>query len=246
MISTSSYKNWQSDKYTTYSISGDCGKQVGYKGFCFPALAPKSSFWKEWYRNKNIGIISEEENNRYYVQQYYEQVLSELDPEKIYRELDNSILLSCEENTEFSHRHIVAAWLELLLDIKVPEKKAHDYNIETIERPDYIREYLEDVMRKNRNMRGFNSLRALYLFEKGEQLEREARKLKDIYGDSAHYIDAYTEQKTRAYEGYMQKACFLRCDADEAEQQYNEQKQNKKSLTKNMHELKKVNVESAE
>ena len=89
-------------------------------------------------------------------------------------------------------------------------------------------------MRKNSNMRWFNSLRALYLFEKGEQLEREAEKLKDIYGDSAYYIDAHTEQKVRAYEGYMQEACFLRCEADEAEQQYNEQKQNKKKLTKNM------------
>ena len=41
MISTSSYKNWQSDKYTTYSISGDRGKQVEYDGKCFPVLAPK-------------------------------------------------------------------------------------------------------------------------------------------------------------------------------------------------------------
>ena len=234
MISTSSYKNWQSDKYTTYSISGDRGKQVEYDGKCFPVLAPKLSFWKEWHRNKNIGIISEEENDRYYVEQYYEQVLSNLDPEEIYRNLDNSILLCYEENTEFCHRHIVAAWLELLLQVEVPEKKAHDYDIEVIERPSYIKEYLEDVMKKNRNMRGFNSLRALYLFEKGEQLEREAEKLKDIYGDSAYYIDAHTEQKVRAYEGYMQKACFLRCEADEAEQQYNEQKQNKKKLTKNM------------
>lgn len=134
---------------------------------------------------------------------YYEQVLSELDPEDIYKKLDNSVLLCYEENTEFCHRHIVAAWLEILLDIKVPEKKAHDYDVETIERPDYIREYLEDVMRKHCNMRGFNSLRALYLFEKGEQLEHETKKLKDIYGDSAYYIDAHTEQKVRAYEAYM-------------------------------------------
>ena len=143
-------------------------------------------------------------------------------------------LLCYEDNSEFCHRHIVAAWLELLLQVEVPEKKAHDYDIEVIERPSYIKVYLEDAMRKNRNMRGFNSLRALYLFEKAEKLEREAKKLKDIYGDSAYYIDAHTEQKVRAYEGYMQRACFLRCDADEAEQQYNEQNQNRKKLTKNM------------
>ena len=33
------------------------------------------------------------------------------------------------------------------------------------------------TMRYNRNMRGFNSLRTLYLFEKGEKLENIANKL---------------------------------------------------------------------
>ena len=32
-------------------------------------------------------------------------------------------------------------------------------------------------MRNNRNMKGFNSLRALYLFEKGEKLEALANEL---------------------------------------------------------------------
>lgn len=75
----------------------------------FSLLAPKLSFWKVWHKNQNFGMISEEENNKYYVEHYYEQVLLKLDPEEIYRELDNSILLCYEENTEFCHRHIVAA-----------------------------------------------------------------------------------------------------------------------------------------
>ena len=232
MISTSSYKNWQSDKYTTYSISGDCGKDAGYKGKYFRELAPKLSFWKVWH--KNIGILPEEENNRYYVEEYYKQVLSKLDPEKIYNKLDNSILLCYEENTEFCHRHIVAAWLELLLNINVLEKKAIDYNVEVVKKPDYIKEYLEDVMKKNLNMRGFNSLRALYLFEKGEELEKKAEKFKDVYDESTYYVDAYTGQKIGTYEGYMQGACYLRCDADEAEEQYNEQNLDKIKLTRNM------------
>lgn len=228
MISTSNYKYWQSDKYTTYSISLDHGDQVDYQGNCFSTLAPKLSFWKEWYMNKNIKRMSEEENNRYYVEQYYKQVLSKLDPLEIYQTLDNSILLSYDDDID---RHIVAAWFEILLDIKVPEQKAFDDKVEEVERPKYIKEYLEDVIRKNRNMRGFNSLRALYLFEKGEQLEQEAKKIKDIHGDSAYVIDAKSGQKVGAYESYMQKACFLRCDADEAEQQYNnEQIENKKKI----------------
>ena len=189
MISTSSHNDWQSDKYRTYSISGNRGKDANYQGKCYPELAPKLSFWKVWHNN--IGKISEEENNRYYVQE--------------------------EPNTEFCHRHIVAAWFEILLGVKVPELKAKDYQIEETDRPEYIKEYLEDAMRLNRNMRGFKSLRALYLFEKGENLEAKADELEEKTG--------------KCYDGYRQTACFLRCDANMAEDEYREL-QNQKKLIK--------------
>ena len=206
MICTSSYNNWQSDKYTTYAISGNRGRDVNYQGYCYPKLSPKLSFWKIWHNN--IGKISEEENNQYYVEEYWKQVLSKLDPEQVYRELDNSILLCYEANTDFCHRHIVAAWFEILLEVEVPEAKAKDYEIKyNIERPEYIKEYLEETMRSGRNMRGFHSLRALYLFEKGEKLELLADEL---------------EAKTgKCHDEYRQAACFLRCDADMAEEEYN-------------------------
>lgn len=206
MIGTSSYKNWQSDKYRTYSISGNRGKDANYQGKCYPELAPKLSFWKIWH--DNIGKVSEEENSRYYVQEYWNQVLSRLDPEEVYIELDNSILLCYEPNTEFCHRHIVAAWFEILLGVKVKEVKSKDYQIEEIDRPEYIKQYLEDAMRLNRNMRGFKSLRALYLFEKGESLEAKADELEEKTG--------------KCYDNYRQAACFLRGDADMAEDEYRE------------------------
>lgn len=215
MISTSSHKYWQSDKYTTYAISGNRGQDENYQGKCYPKLAPKLSFWKMWH--ENIGRISEEDNNRFYVQEYWNQILSKLDPEQVYRDLDNSILLCYESNTEFCHRHIVAAWFEILLDVYVPEQKAKDYAIEEMERPIYIKQYLEDAMRHNRNMRGFNSLRALYLFEKGEKLEALANELEEKNG--------------KCYDGYRQAACYLRCDADEVEAEYNK-KCSKKQLVK--------------
>ena len=174
MISTSSHKEWNSDKYRTFSISGNRGKDANYKGNSYPALAPKLSFWKVWHDNK--GKVSEEKNNRYYVQEYWNQVLSKLDPDKVYRELDYSVLLCYEPSGEFCHRHIVAAWFEILLGVNVPELKANGYQVETSGRPEYIKEYLEDAMRLNRKMRGFTSLRALYLFEKGEDLEAKANE----------------------------------------------------------------------
>ena len=212
MISTSSYNDWQSDKYRTVSISGNRGEDANYQGECYPDLAPKLSFWKVWH--DNVGKISEEENNKYYVQEYWNQVLSKLDPEKVYKDLDHSVLLCYEPNTKFCHRHIVAAWFEILLGIKVPEQKANNYQIEEIDRPDYIKRYLLDAMRANRNMRGFKSLRALYLFEKGEKLEAKAGEL---------------EEKTGlCYDNYRQLACYLRCEADMAEDEYRELQKQKK------------------
>ena len=204
MICTSSHKDWQSHAYRTYDISGNRGKDANYQGKCYSALAPKLSFWKIWH--DNIGKVSEEENNRYYVQEYWNQVLSKLDPEQVYRELDYSILLCYEPNTEFCHRHIVAAWFEILLGVKVPEERAKDYQTEEVDRPEYIKQYLDDAMRLNRNMRGFKSLRALYLFEKSEKLEAEADELEEKNGKN--------------YDDYRQAACFLRCDADMAEDEY--------------------------
>lgn len=167
MISTSSYKEWKSDKYTTYSISRDCGKDAGYDGKCYLSLAPSSSFWRVW-RN-NIGKISEEENNRYYVQEYWKEVLSKLDPLEVYKELDNSTLLCYEPNNEFCHRHIVAAWFKLFLGVEIKEKKADNYQTTEVEKPEYIEKYLEDAIRNSIDMKGFNSIRELYLSYNSER-----------------------------------------------------------------------------
>ena len=213
MIQTGSYKNCNNGLYATISISGDRGNGVNYKGGCFKELAPKLSFWKVWH--DNIGIISEEENNKYYIEQYYKEVLSKLDPTKIYNKLDHKILLCYEDGTEFCHRHVVAEWLQLLLDVNVPEIKLNGSLREEINRPDYIREYLEEIMRENKNMRGFTSLRALYLFEKGEELEQKAN---------------YLEEKLNMdFDEYRQLACFYRCDADEAEYEYRQKVKIKKN-----------------
>ena len=147
MISTSSHNNCKTDKYQTYAISGNRGKNAGYTGKCYPKLAPKLSFWQIW--ENNIGVISEEENNKYYVEEYYNQVLSKLNPEEIYQELDNSILLCYEDNTQFCHRHIVAEWLEISLNTKVPEVIVKDDKIIEVDRPKYIKEYLEESIKKH-------------------------------------------------------------------------------------------------
>lgn len=84
-------------------------------------------------------LFQRKEKGKFDIKGYYEQ-LHKLDLEQYYREIGNSILLCYEDNTEFCHRHIVAAWFELLLDIKVPEIKANGSRVEIVDRPAYIKE----------------------------------------------------------------------------------------------------------
>ena len=149
MIYTSSHLYCNTNKYKTYAISFNRGKSANYEGECYLKLAPKKDFWKIWH--SNIGKIPEEENNKYYVKEYYKCVLSKLNPNEVYDEVNNSILLCYENNEDFCHRHIVAAWLELTLGIEVLEVKINNEKLEVISKPSYIKEYLEDEMKKYKN-----------------------------------------------------------------------------------------------
>ena len=144
MIKTSNYNNCHTDKYQVYSISRDKGEDANYNGDCFLDLAPKKEFFKTWRHNR--GLIDEITNNEYYIQEFYNQVLKELDPQEIYEKLDNSILLCYEEHNEFCHRHIVAAWFELTLGVTVKEVRIKDSVEEVLDRPEYIKIYLNKIM----------------------------------------------------------------------------------------------------
>ena len=163
MIRTSSHKNCNTDKYRLVSISRNKGKDANYTGECFLDLAPGKDFWYIWH--DNIGKIDEIENNKYYIEQYYDTVLSKLDPQETYEKLDSSILLCYEDSFEFCHRHIVAAWFELFLDVKVPDVKVDDINMEEQIKPSYIKEILENIIKEKIDMKEFNSLRELYLYQ---------------------------------------------------------------------------------
>ena len=209
MIYTSNHKNFNTILYKTCAISGNKGKDANYIGNTCSKLAPKLSFWKIWH--DNIGLIPEEENIKYYIKEYYLQVLKNLNPEDVYEQLDNSVLLCYEESDEFCHRHIVAEWFKLLLNVDVPEINIVNGSIKEVKRPKYIGKYLEIIMKENINMKNFNSLRAIYLFEKGNELDSKA----DLLDDSTSVL----------YNNYRQVAAFLRSEAYEVEAGYkNKQK----------------------
>ena len=74
MIYTSNYEECYVGNLI--SISGDKGRSVGFVGKAITALAPKIGFWTEW--PDNIGKIPEEENTRFYIKHYYDEVLSKV------------------------------------------------------------------------------------------------------------------------------------------------------------------------
>lgn len=171
------------------------------------------------------GKIENEEKIREYIRYYYVNVLSKLEPEKVYRELEWDRLVTFDDG-EFSHGYIVAAWFELYLNIEVCcVDKVEIYKKLIDIKPKWTMDILEDEIKKTIvNMRSFNSVRALYLFNQGEQLERRAHELeKRILNDK-------TLKREQIYKlcdtanGYRQSACYRRCDADMAEDAWRERR----------------------
>lgn len=221
-IFTGNYENCKIGNIV--SISGDRGKSVGFTQEALPCLAPKMSFWKVWHNN--IGKIKEEENTRYYIYEFYHQVLKGLDPELILENLtDDTILLCYEENLDFCHRHLVAFWFELFLGVKTSEVKIEKDTgkIIELERPEYLKEELESVIKEDYPMHHFNSVRAAYLFNQAETLEKgNWAKLKRTPG----LINELPEL-------WGWEVAGLRIMAEEEEEKYQKEvMRNEKNLTK--------------
>lgn len=159
MIYTSSYEKFKTNKYRLVSISKDKGASYidengkSYEGECYLSLAPKREFFKKWRVLRNE--VSFEESTMFYMRHFYHEVLKNLDPNKVYNDLDNSVLLCYEQSYEFCHRHIVAAWLEKNLGVKVVECEFTDDKIIERKRPDYIDEYLNMVMNEDLSKKMF-------------------------------------------------------------------------------------------
>ncbi|MBE6153035.1 MAG: hypothetical protein E7166_02240 [Firmicutes bacterium] len=216
IILTGNYRNCKIGN--TISISSDRGKSVGYTGKSNTKLAPKWSFLEKWH--DNIGKVDETENNRFYIQEYWDKVLKQLDPEEILMNLPNrSILLCFEENNQFCHRHLVAFWLELFIGIKTYEVKTDEQTkmATIIDRPEYLKDELEKVIKKNYNMSGFNSIRAAYLFHQADKLEQIFEEQANIWLKECGSIPS----KGSSPCDIMTEAAGLRIEADEEEAKYN-------------------------
>lgn len=178
IILTGNYENCKIGN--VISISGDKGKSAGFSGQTMTILAPKKSFWQIWHNN--IGKISEEENIEYYIREFYNQVLKNLDSQEVLEKLPNKAILLCyENNMDFCHRHLVAFWFELFLGIKTYEVRQNG-NRETIVslgRPEYLKEKLEKIIKESYPMHDFESIHDAYLYNKANgYFNEDGKKLK--------------------------------------------------------------------
>lgn len=87
-----------------------CGKSPEwYTGLQYKKVAPKYGFFMEWKRNHD---------NDDYVKHFNEEVLADLDPQEVYKEIcqlagsSNIVLLCYEKSGDFCHRHLVAKWFQ--------------------------------------------------------------------------------------------------------------------------------------
>ncbi len=127
------------------SISGDKGRSVGFVGKAITELAPKKGFWREW--KDNIGKIPEEENTRFYIKHYYDEVLSKVDIMDLLKDEVDPILLCYERGQDFCHRHVLAEYIEIVYGIRVDDVKIDfNGNVTINKRPPYIRHMLLEVM----------------------------------------------------------------------------------------------------
>ena len=79
----------------------------GFKGFCYPNLAPKKNWWQEWH-DHHLG-------NDWYEKKYQETILNKLSPFQVQSDMmtfGKSVIMLCyEEPNKFCHRHLVTKWL---------------------------------------------------------------------------------------------------------------------------------------
>ena len=104
------------DNLTPIAICAKCPN--GYQGAAYKKLAPTYQILMDYKKAVDSGWESLYWAQTKYVTRYRAQILDNLDPQQVVRELENlaggrDIVLLCYERPEaFCHRHLVAKWLK--------------------------------------------------------------------------------------------------------------------------------------
>lgn len=152
--------------------------------------------FKEAPNNKEASYEEQKE----YIREYYKEVLSKLDPYDMVHKLNGSYLTSDERVESLSKRSIFSEWLKIYSDENINEMAMNENgDFVKFDSSDNVRITLEKIIREEKeDMKGFTSLKALYLYEKSKKLEELSMKFagdKDFY---AHYERMITILRSEA------------------------------------------------
>lgn len=154
---TSCYENAKSGNLV--SITGDGGNAWGFYGPAYKKLAPSWKLYEYWRDNPDA--LSDLELIEYYIREYYQHRLVNLNVEELLNILKErfgeEIILLCHElpsessemsKEHFCHRRLDADFIELETGIVIPEIKINEDGIITeVEQPDY-KPILKKVMKR--------------------------------------------------------------------------------------------------
>ena len=125
---TSCYANAKSGNLV--SITGDGGVAWGFYGNSYKKMSPKLYLWQ--YYNQNPDNLTEEKLIDWYIKEFYNLRLKDLNPYELLNALSQrfgeEIVLLCHElpgleinKKHFCHRRLLADWIELETGIIIPE-----------------------------------------------------------------------------------------------------------------------------
>ena len=148
------------------SISKDGGEKANFNGLSLIKLKPKHDL-------EDFNKLDDSSKKDDYIRQYYVDVLSKIDPQDLLDTLLNDTILVDYDDKIF--RHLVAFWFELFLDIKTYEVEVNPKRetIKVVNRPDYLKEKLEKIIKEDYNLNGYESISAAYLYNKSKEKEEE-------------------------------------------------------------------------
>ena len=125
---TSCYENAKNGNLV--SITGDGGNAWGFYGNAYKKMSPRLYLWQ--YYDQNPDNLTEEELIDWYIKEFYELRLKNINPYDLLNNLNqkfgDEIILICHElsgielNKEhFCHRRLLADWIELETGLVIPE-----------------------------------------------------------------------------------------------------------------------------
>lgn len=124
------------------SITGDGGNAWNFYSNAYKKMAPRLYLWQ--YYDNNPDNLNEEELINWYIKEFYDLRLKELNPysflETLNQKFGDEIILLCHElpgvkldKEHFCHRRLIADWLELKTGIIIPEISIDEKGIITRE-----------------------------------------------------------------------------------------------------------------